>query len=251
MSKDRRRRYLVLSTVGIGILMVLGFLFRDQVHRVYHNHVRDRAIAKYCEELEGPSISTARAAARALGQMGPDGAAAVPKLTAALKWPGLEAAAAEALGRIGPPAVSAKPVLDEMVSASCRGPWNTDKAIAAAWALWRITDGGEKERVLPILTAELYTPHPFAIYCAQLLGELGADAKDAIQDLEEMANRDVTGPSKTPVDPVKYRAAALEAIRKIRGVVAHDKVDGSEAERKACSGPRNCAGVGAREEGER
>ena len=93
---------------------------------------------------EGLEASTRDMAATALGEIGPDAAAAVPQLVQAMR--DNSHAAADALGRVGPRAADAVPALAEVV---IDPKASVDVREAAAWSLGRI--GRREERVIQAL----------------------------------------------------------------------------------------------------
>jgi HEAT repeat protein len=98
----------------------------------------------------GPNV----VAIRALGEIGPGAAGAVPALDAALHDPSPEVrqAAAEALRRIGPAAKLAVPALTELLKRP--DPWGR---FQAADAILRL-DHGRRDTVLPVLAKALQSP---------------------------------------------------------------------------------------------
>lgn len=83
----------------------------------------DNEVQRDIEALKGPDVEVRRAAARALGDIGPEAKEAVPELIEALNDEDMDLIAVWALGRIGPAAVAAVPAIRrwlEKVNSRCR-----------------------------------------------------------------------------------------------------------------------------------
>ncbi|MEM7167918.1 MAG: HEAT repeat domain-containing protein [Planctomycetota bacterium] len=75
-----------------------------------------RKVTVLCDALNDPEPSVRAFAVSMLGNMGPDAAAAVPALAAALQQPALAKDVCAALGNIGPSARPALPALETLVT---------------------------------------------------------------------------------------------------------------------------------------
>jgi HEAT repeat protein len=146
-------------------------------------------ISALASALSDPDANVRRQAASALGEFGPKAGVAVPALAARLKddEKGAEkgsvvfvrAAAARALGRIGPGASAAA----SRLSALQTNP-EPYLRMEATVALWRINR--QPSLVLPVLIDALpKTADPGKWEIFQALGEMGADAKDAVTAITE------------------------------------------------------------------
>jgi hypothetical protein len=85
--------------------------------------MRDNEIQRYREALKSPDLNVRRAAARALGEVGPDAVDAVPDLIDALDDADIDLIVLWALGRIGPAAVAAAPAIrrwQAKINSRCR-----------------------------------------------------------------------------------------------------------------------------------
>jgi HEAT repeat protein len=83
----------------------------------------DNEVQRYRESLKSPEVDVRRAAARALGEIGPGAKDAVPDLVEALNDADMDLIAVWALGKIGPAAIAAVPAMRrwlEKVHSSCR-----------------------------------------------------------------------------------------------------------------------------------
>jgi HEAT repeat protein len=83
----------------------------------------DIEVQRYREALKSPEVDVRRAAARALGEIGPGAKDAVPELVEALDDTDTDLIAVWALGQIGPAAIAAAPAMKrwlEKVDSSCR-----------------------------------------------------------------------------------------------------------------------------------
>ncbi len=143
-----------------------------------------------------------------LGQIGAGAKDAVPAATEALadEEESVRFSAVYALGKIGPDASSAVDTLKEHIADE-----SNDKYFraACAWALVQIDPSEENvDHAVPLLIDGLDSEEAFVRYeMAQVLGQLGAAAEDAVgplQDLTDDPDQDV-------------REAATEAIKKISG----------------------------------
>jgi len=106
------------------------------------------AVPALAGQLSDSRPHVSRAAAKALGGIGPEAKAAVPALIKALKNPNQWAcqSAIEAIGRIGPAAAEAVPTLIELLEHA-----NEHNRISTATALGRI--GPAAEQAIPMLLA--------------------------------------------------------------------------------------------------
>ncbi|GAA3755773.1 hypothetical protein GCM10022225_45910 [Plantactinospora mayteni] len=116
--------------------------------------------------------------ARAVGSLGPAGAAALPELLplATDGW------VIRQLGRLGPAARDAVPVLRPLLDAPERGP-----ALAAASVLHRIT--GDPAPLLPVLGRFLAGDHHDAADAAQEIAEIGPAAVEWLPRLRDLLGR--------------------------------------------------------------
>jgi hypothetical protein len=83
----------------------------------------DNEVRRYRESLKSPEVDVRRAAARALGEIGPGAKDAVPDLVEALNDADMDLIAVWALGKIGPAAIAVVPAMRrwlEKVHSSCR-----------------------------------------------------------------------------------------------------------------------------------
>lgn len=161
------------------------------------------AVPALIKALQHKELQVRRAAAGALGNIGPD-PDAIRALVACLKDPKALARtqAAESLGWIGPPAKEAVSPLKKMLE---------DKEpvmrLAAAEALYRITNTAEPQ--LPVVISVLEERHgSMRSRAARVLGEMGPSAEEALPAMEAVL--------KVSQDP-EVRKDIEDAIHKIRG----------------------------------
>ncbi|MCE5328440.1 MAG: HEAT repeat domain-containing protein [Planctomycetaceae bacterium] len=140
-----------------------------------------RQLAYFMQALQNPRVTHREDIAAALGEMGPDAAAAIPALTeaAADKDWHVRQAAVTALGKIDPTGQQVGPTLNAAL---------TDKEIwvrlAAAQALCQT---GQPAAGMGLLTESLGSESPFVrLRAVQALGEIGPPAKAALTRLDEM-----------------------------------------------------------------
>jgi HEAT repeat protein len=197
------------------------------------------AIPLLIEQLN--NADTAAVAALALGQAGPEAAAAVPGLVKLLSGPDMgQKAALVALAEIGPKSASAVPALvtvlqseEEDTQSRMLAAWalgriglaaadaatplktivageNSDLRVMAAWALVHIRPEGEDLSLyVPLLVEGASDQRPLVRRQMALgLGQVGATSPQALAALEALA--------ADPIPEVSSAAvAALEAISKI------------------------------------
>jgi hypothetical protein len=192
--------------------------------------VEDETVSALAAALADTRPAVGQAAAFALGRLGPDAKAAVPDLVKALgsEGPTLRGMAADALGRMGPPAADALAALE--TAARTRRParppesklqWTESQArTAAAWALYRIS--GKAQPALGFLVKELESLEAAgdaeAIDVLVRLGEMGPDAAPAAALLERIARTSTVREDRQVMGgPMSARAAATQALRKVRG----------------------------------
>jgi HEAT repeat protein len=198
---------------------------------------RAEDVASLVKQLKSPDEELRRAAAKGLGELGPDAKPAVPDLTRALKDGDLfvRRFAAQALGEVGPDAKAAVPALKEAL-----GDKKKEVGEAAAAALARLgpdgvaalTDllkdakkdaavrrkavealgraGDDAKPAVPALT-DLLKDRDLRTDAAAALGDLGPVAKDdkvlaALEDAADKKNKDRG-----------FRQTAQDALRKIQG----------------------------------
>ncbi len=142
------------------------------------------AVPHLVELLKDPKLLwyVRRAAADALGQIGPEAKAAVPHLVELLKDSDTDVrrAAAGALGQIGPAAKDAVPHLVDLLKDPVE-----DVRRAAAYALGQI--GAEAKAAVPHLVELLKDPNcNVRRAAAYALGQIGAEAKDAVPHLIDL-----------------------------------------------------------------
>jgi HEAT repeat protein len=136
------------------------------------------AITALTSALSDKDLFVRRFAAQALGEIGPDARSAVKPLTEALKDPKKEvvAAAATALGKIGAVEPLAAFVLDGKRDVAARR-----KAVEALGAM-----KAEAKSAVPELTKAL-KDKDLRIEAADALGEIGPEASSALKELEAIA----------------------------------------------------------------
>jgi HEAT repeat protein len=193
------------------------------------------ALRGLCQALKDADPRTASGAAQALGNMGTDGADAVPPLAEAMRGtnivlcrlaakalsqigvpalgtliahlqhtdPFVRGESALALGWLGPPAKSAVPFLAQVV----RGPRGYDERSAPAKKSDSVLSGAPTPAVFPPPDVSGSAEDNCRVYAAQALGRIGPAAARALSDLQDAARNGGTA----------LRAAAEQAIRLIQG----------------------------------
>jgi HEAT repeat protein len=190
------------------------------------------SLADLCAALKDPDPRTASGAAQALGNMGADGADAVPQLAEAMRGTNIVLCrlAAKALSSIGPPALSTLISHLQHSDPFVRGEsalalgWMGPVARAAVPYLAKVVRGpqGHSPRPAPVVvnptesTAATPTSNPTEpasteetcrVYAAQALGRIGPPAAAALPDLQDAARH----------GPDQLRLAARQAVRQIQG----------------------------------
>jgi len=158
--------------------------------------------------LDDPDAKVRGEAAFALGSLGPDAAALVPKLAGLLaedEAPEVRYTAAYALGRVG---AAAAPAFDQLVTLTT----SADDLLAtvAVWAALKIRPDDRElfAQAVPLLERALDSEREMVrLEAAVSLGEIGAAAAAAVPALELVAEND-------PVERV--RDAAAHSIAEIR-----------------------------------
>ncbi|MCE5279668.1 MAG: HEAT repeat domain-containing protein [Planctomycetaceae bacterium] len=144
-----------------------------------------RQVAYFLQALQNPRITHREDIAAALGEIGPDAAAAIPALTEAAAntdWH-MRQAAVTALGKIDPTAQQVGPTLTGAL-----GDKEIWVRLAAAQALCQ---SGQAAVGLPALTEALGNESPFVrLRAVQALGEIGPPAKPVLPTLEPMKHLD-------------------------------------------------------------
>ncbi|MCC9607959.1 HEAT repeat domain-containing protein [Blastopirellula sp. JC732] len=156
--------------------------------------------------IDDENPRTANAAILAIGKIGPAAKEAVPRLTKALEEGEGQTPhdAALALGQIGPDAKTAEPALTKAMTSS----EDVTLRVLSAWALLKIDGKSAAEKILPELTAAIKAKAPLARKgAAELLGQLGAAAKEAAPGLKGLLQD----------DDAAVRDAAAQALQSIDG----------------------------------
>ncbi len=133
------------------------------------------------------------------------------------------APAAEVLGEMGEAAQSAVPAL--VATLGDTSPFAHGVRLEAAIALWRIEH--RTDRSLPVLIGLFRDPDAGALVAtraAEALGEMGADAREAVPPLREAAAADVRPfhhpfqySSEFVIEDEALRSAVAQALRRIEG----------------------------------
>jgi HEAT repeat protein len=161
------------------------------------------------KQLKGDDAEGRRAAAKALGEAGPEAKAAVPQLAAALKDPDLYVRrfAAQALGDIGPNARAAIPALNAVLK---EGKDRREVLGAAATALGKI---GVSVTQLAATVKDANQDPAVRRKAAEALGAMGERARDAVPALlEALKARPAGGAMPRDGDSRAEVAAALGDI---------------------------------------
>ena len=171
------------------LICLLGTLAMAGIARAGGQPEADqKPLAQWVEALDDEDAEARRQAAAALGRLGPEAEAAVPKLTGCLtdRDPDVRFSAAHALGSIGLPSKPAVPALinvmkDTAFTRDGRPVW-----IMASLALGHVGPGA-----VPELIAALEDPNPHVcIGAAAALGYIGSDAKTAVGPLVTALEKD-------------------------------------------------------------
>ncbi len=160
-----------------------------------------RQVAYFIQALQNPRVTHRDGIASALGDMGPDAAAAIPALTeaAADKDWHVRRAAVTALGKIDPTAQQIAATLNTAV-----GDTEIWVRLAAAQALCQT---GNPAAGLPVLTEALANDSAFVrLQSVRALGEIGPPAKGLLTKLDEMKMID---------KDAKIRETCIWAIKRI------------------------------------
>ncbi len=157
------------------------------------------AITALTTALGDKDLFVRRFAAQALGEIGPEAKSAVKPLSEALKDPKKEVAqaAATALGKIG-----AVEPLAALAGDTRRDPAARRKAIEALGAM-----KADARSAVPDLTKAL-KDKDVRIEAADALGEIGPDASSALKDLDAIA--------ASKERDRNFKKAVTEAIKKIK-----------------------------------
>jgi len=160
------------------------------------------------KQLRGDDPEARRAAAKALGEAGPEAKAAVPALAAALKDPDLYVRrfAAQALGDIGPDARAAIPALNAVLK---EGKDRREVLGAAATALGKI---GVSVTQLAATVKDTNQDPAVRRKAADALGAMGERARDAVPALLEALKARPAGAMPRDGDSRAEVAAALGEI---------------------------------------